>query len=255
MTFSNINVSNPNSGLGDKLRDAFIIVNDNFDLVGDMVTPEQLSATLSNYATVEYVDDLEGSLQAQLDDFDSRVYNDELNLAALQTDVTNLGLLVDGKASLTQLNNSVADINNTIAALQIVVDNKIDDAPADGRTYGRKDENWVEVTGGGALPYKSYVALLSQRGTDDPTAIELYTDLGVNISYKYDDVGVYKIEADAPYFSKNKTICFYTAYDRKGDASYVIQVHFQWWNEALIKIYTEGQDDKLRNTSIEIRVY
>ena len=30
MTFSNINVSNPNDGLGDKLRDAFVIVNDNF---------------------------------------------------------------------------------------------------------------------------------------------------------------------------------------------------------------------------------
>ena len=42
MTFSNVNVSNPNDGLGDKLRDAFIIVNDNFSLIGDIVTPDYL---------------------------------------------------------------------------------------------------------------------------------------------------------------------------------------------------------------------
>ncbi len=260
MTFSNINVSQPNDGLGDKLRNAFVIVNENFDSVGNFietqVTLPQLNTILGSYSTITYVDDLEGTLQVQLDDFDGRLYNDELDIAALQTGLSNLTLSVDGKATISQLNNTYSQLNAVDADLQTQIDNKIDEAPADGKTYGRKDENWSEIpTGGGALPYKSYVALLSQIGTDDPTAVELYNDLGVNISYRYDDVGVYKIEADTSYFSKNKTICFYTAYDRKEDASYVIPVHFQWWNDALIKIFTEGQDDKLRNTSIEIRVY
>ena len=256
MTFSNINTSTPNSGLGDKLRDAFNIVNYNFSQIEDQVSLTELNTILGSYSTITYVDGKDTILQNQINGLSASYTILSGSVSSLQTQVTSLGLLVDGKASLTQLNDSISNINNTIAALQIVVDNKIDDAPIDGLIYGRQDENWVEVTGGGgALPYKSYVALLSQIGTDDPTATILYTDLGVNISYRYETVGIYKIEADAPYFSINKTICFYTAYDRKEDASYVIPVHFQWWNEALIKIYTEGQDDKLRNTSIEIRVY
>jgi hypothetical protein len=254
MTFSNINTSTPNSGLGDKLRDAFNIVNYNFSQIEDQVSLTQLNTILGSYSTITYTNSKDTILQNQINGLSASYSILSGSVSSLQTQVTSLGLLVDGKATITQLNNSVADINNTIAALQIVVDSKIDDAPRDGRTYGRQDENWVEVTGGGALPYKSYVALLSQRGTDDPTAIELYTDLGVNISYRYEDVGVYKIITNAPYFSKNKTIIFYTAYDRKEDAGYVIPVHFQWWNEALIYIYTD-LDNELRNASIEIRVY
>lgn len=252
MTFSNINVSSPNDGLGDKLRDAFIIVNDNFSLIGDIVTPEYITATLSNYATKVYVDNADTDLQNQIDGLDTRLDNDELDIAALQTDLTNLGLLVDGKASLTQLNNSVADINNTIAALQIVVDSKIDDAPRDGQIYGRKDEN-CEVVGG--VSYKSYTALISQEGTDDPTAIELQNDFDGTITYKYENVGVYKITSSEGVFTKDKTICFYTAFDRKDPVGYVIPVHFQWWGIDEIYLYTDGQDDELRGASLEIRVY
>lgn len=255
MTFSNINTSTPNSGLGDKLRDAFNIVNYNFSQIEDQVSLTQLNTILGSYSTITYTNSKDTILQNQINGLSASYSILSGSVSSLQTDVTSLGLLVDGKASITQLNNSIADINNTIAALQIVVDSKIEDAPRDGKLYGRRDSNWDEVTGGGALPYKCYVALLRQEGTDDPTAIELYTDLGVNISYRYEDVGVYKLETDASYFSKNKTICFYTAYDRKEDVGYVIQVHFQWWNESLIYIYTEGLDDRLRNASIEIRVY
>jgi len=162
MTFSNINVSNPNDGLGDKLRDAFIIVNDNFDLVGDMVTPEQLSATLSNYATKVYVNAADTILQNQINGLSASYYTLSGSFSSLQTDVTNLELLVDGKASLTQLNNSVAAINSTIAALQIVVDNKIEEAPEDSKTYGRNNAAWVEVAG--SSTYKVYSAIVNQTG-------------------------------------------------------------------------------------------
>ena len=254
MTFSNINVSNPNDGLGDKLRDAFIIVNDNFDLVGDMVTPSQLAATLSNYATITYTNSKDTILQNQINGLSASYTILSGSVSSLQTQVTNLGLLVDGKASLTQLNNSVADINNTIAALQIVVDSKITDAPVDGKTYGRKDENWIEIPTGG-VNYKSYTALLYQESTSDPTAIELQNDFLATITYKYQDIGKYKISSDLEIFTKDNTICFYTAFATKNTPEYVIPFHFEWWNTQEIYIYTEGQDDKLRGASIEIRVY
>jgi len=170
MTFSNINVSNPNDGLGDKLRDAFIIVNDNFDLVGDMVTPEQLSATLSNYATKVYVDSTDDDLQNQINNLSDLVDLGEGSIQALQTDLNNLELLVDGKASLTQLNNSVANINDTIATLQIDVDNKIEEAPQDDKTYGRNNANWVEVTGAGGSSVNKVVGRLYQVGSDSETS-------------------------------------------------------------------------------------
>ena len=145
MTFSNINVSNPNDGLGTKLRDAFIIVNDNFELVGDMVTPEQLSATLSNYTTIVYVDNIEGGLQDQIDFINGRLNTDDSDIETLQDDLNALQILVDGKASVTQLNNMIATINNTITTLQLNVDVKIGDAPNDGFTYGRKNNTWIKL--------------------------------------------------------------------------------------------------------------
>lgn len=171
MTFSNINTSTPNSGLGDKLRDAFNKVNYNFSQITDQVSLEELQDILNGYSTQDYVDTTTNNLYDMIMAVDYRV--DLVNDvdAALQTQVNSLGLLVDGKASLTQLNDSVANINSTIAALQVVVDSKITDAPADGKTYGRKDENWIEVTGGGASIDK-VVGTLFQRGTDTIEQIE-----------------------------------------------------------------------------------
>lgn len=166
MTTINIGTT-PNDGLGDKLRDAFIIVNENFASVGDMVTPEQLAEALSDYATKVYVDEADGELQDQIDNLDGRLDTNESDIAALEIDVTNLGLLIDGKASLTQLNNSVSNINSSIAALQIVVDNKIEEAPSDDKTYGRRNENWEEITGGGSLAYKVYSVMINQTGSSN----------------------------------------------------------------------------------------
>lgn len=145
MTFSNINVSYPNDGLGDKLRDAFIIVNENFAEIGTIVTPDYITATLSNYSTITYVDNSISDVQDIIDGILVRLDNDEIDIAALQTDLNNLSLLVQGKASLTQLNTSIANVNNAIAAQQTDIDNKIDEAPIDGFTYGRKNGAWVRL--------------------------------------------------------------------------------------------------------------
>lgn len=39
----------------------------------------------------------------------------------------------------------------------------IDDAPADGKIYGRKDEDWVEITGGGGDSYETGDVLITAR--------------------------------------------------------------------------------------------
>lgn len=145
MTFSNINVSNPNDGLGDKLRDAFIIVNDNFASIGTIVDPDYISATLSNYATKVYVDNIDADLQDQVDFINGRLNTNESDIDTLQTNVDNLTLSVNGKASLTQLNNSIANVNDAIATQQNDIDNKIDDAPNDGFIYGRQNGAWVRI--------------------------------------------------------------------------------------------------------------
>jgi len=254
MTFSNINVSQPNDGLGDKLRDAFVIVNNNFASIGTIVDPEYISATLSSYTKKTYVDNADTNLQNQIDSLDGRLGNDELDIAALQTDFTNLTLSVNGKASSSQLNSFYSQLNAVDADLQIQIDGKIDDAPIDGKTYGRKDQNWTEIPTGG-VSYQSFVALLTQESTADPTAIELQNDFTATITYRYQDVGIYKITASSEIFTKDKTICFYTAFSTKDTPAFVIPVHFEWWNTTEIYIYTDGQDNKLRGASIEIRVY
>lgn len=162
MTFSNINTSTPNSGLGDKLRDAFVKVNYNFSQIINQVSYEELQDILDGYARQSYVDDTCNTLYDLIVTLQGRADNDELDIAALQTDLSSLGLLVDGKASLTQLNDSVSNINSTIAALQIVVDSKIGEAPQNGTTYGRRNGGWTAVTGG----TNKIAGTLFQRGKD-----------------------------------------------------------------------------------------
>lgn len=142
MTFSSINVSNPNDGLGTKLRDAFIIVNDNFASIGDIVTPEYIAATLSNYATIDYITDKLTDIVTELLGLIDRVKTLETDLDALQIGFDNLTLSVNGKVSTTTFNNSISDINDTISDLN---NSKIGDAPNDGFTYGRRNGVWVRL--------------------------------------------------------------------------------------------------------------
>lgn len=145
MTFSNINTSTPNDGLGDKLRDAFNIVNYNFSQIEDQVSLTELNTILGSYSTITQLNSVDNDLQTQIDSLDVRLDNDELEIITLQSDITSLGLLVNGKASLTQLNNSIANVNDAISAQQVDIDNKIDEAPIDGFAYVRKDGNWVKL--------------------------------------------------------------------------------------------------------------
>lgn len=149
MTFSNINIGlSPNDGTGDVLRTAFEIVNDNFleveEFLVSQVTESYLTATLSNYATIENVQEIVepigidiSTLFTSLDDKAPLVHTHSVS------NVTGLQGQLDGKATLTQLNNAISNLNDTIAELNITLSNKIDEAPQDGNSYVRRNGEWI----------------------------------------------------------------------------------------------------------------
>ena len=143
MTFSNINTSTPNSGLGDKLRDAFNKVNYNFSQIEDQVSLTELNTILGSYSTITYVNGKDTILQNQINGLSASYTILSGSVSSLQTQVTSLSLLVDGKASLTQLNNAIVALNNTIAELNITISNKIDEAPQDDNSYVRRNGEWI----------------------------------------------------------------------------------------------------------------
>lgn len=149
MTFSNINIGlSPNDGTGDVLRTAFEIVNDNFleveEFLVSQVTESYLTATLSNYTTQQELNDVVepigvdiSTLFTSLDDKAPLVHTHSVS------NVTGLQGQLDGKATLTQLNNAIAALNDTIAELNITLSNKIDEAPQDDNSYVRRNGEWI----------------------------------------------------------------------------------------------------------------
>lgn len=98
-------------------------------------------------------------------------------------------------------------------------------------------------------PYKVYVATLTQSGTDAPTATVLENTLGLNPTYYYNAPGSYYLEDLAGLFASNKTAVF-MQFKNGGPA---MEIWVENINE--IDIGTDGQNDVLLNTFLEIRVY
>lgn len=254
MTFSNINVSSPNDGLGDKLRNAFIIVNDNFASIGDIVDVDYITATLSNYTTIDYVNNELTDIDGELISIIGRLNVDEGNITTLQSDLDQLELSVDGKVSVTQLNNVVSTINNTISNQQLDIDTKIGDAPANGSIYGRKDNQWEVLTNGSTPTYKVYSAIVNQTVFEVPVFTILENTIG-DIVWQYNDVGDYSgILANA--FTINKTPRLKYLGGELGNVN-VISVGRTNSDEISLIQYSMGgtMTNEIIDTYIEIRVY
>ena len=102
----------------------------------------------------------------------------------------------------------------------------------------------------GGLPYKVYTALLTQTGTSAPTAIVLENTLGFEVTWARESEGEYTLTlpsgTDISKFFiilgiNVKNISYVSILDKDG-----IQ---------LIVISTNGSDDSLENSGIEIRMY
>lgn len=103
-------------------------------------------------------------------------------------------------------------------------------------------------------PYKVYVALLSQSGTDDPTAIVLENTIG-EIAWTRDSVGTYFGTLNDA-FVENKTWLSIT--NAQIGEQYYYEI--ERGSENFVYIQTRNStytlsDYLLGNTSIEIRVY
>jgi len=132
---TNINVGlTANDGLGDKLRNAFIIVNENFDAIDTILTGTG-TLTISQIA----------GLQTALTNIDNQL----AYIPGLQTDINDINnTIYTINQTLNSQNSSIADLYDEITNLQNQIFTKIEEAPIDGVTYGRKDGGWVVVSGG-----------------------------------------------------------------------------------------------------------
>jgi len=96
--------------------------------------------------------------------------------------------------------------------------------------------------------YRSYVALISQSDSDDPTAIILENSLG-DIQWSWSDDGEYYAYLPNA-FPADKT---FVRINLSNNTSVIINA-YRFDNDN-IKVLTGGLDDKLNNNAFEIRVY
>ena len=114
----------------------------------------------------------------------------------------------------------------------------------------------IEALENGGQPYKVYRALLTQTGSEDPTAVILENTLGESVIWKRSTTGGYTAEKTSG-FDTTKTF-----YNTNGFAtinvqlfSFVNTVNNKWVINIRDIISDLPMDDQLSNTPIEILVY
>lgn len=129
----------------------------------------------------------------------------------------------------------------------------------------KKIFNWQTATE--KIPYKVYTALLTQTGTDAPTAKVLKNTIGSNASYRYDAPGQYAIIFTKNIFTYDGTgggtnftviqSCSNAGPQLLGPG--VVWAYYSAPNEIRFEIYdlTTGNtgDDFMQDLYLEIRVY
>jgi hypothetical protein len=115
----------------------------------------------------------------------------------------------------------------------------------------------VDTAGGGS--YLKYVALLSQVGTDAPTATVLENTLGETITYTRSSAGLYYIVTTG-IFPENKTWAVANTPSYNSNGPFALQIGRVGDTECILYCYSLGAslmdlDTNGDATSIEIRVY
>ena len=119
---------------------------------------------------------------------------------------------------------------------------------------------WIDVSGtpGASLEYndvsgwvigsgyKSYVAQLSQVGSDVPTAIVLENNLGFIPDWKYDSAGIYGFDWDVDFDSDKCAILIYNTIDKPIEITY---------NSTYDITLLSGSNGYITSATIEIRYY
>jgi hypothetical protein len=128
-----------NDGLGDKLRDAFIIVNQNFLDIQDILDVVLTDSSIISISQIS-------GLQTILDDINYQVSL----IPGLQDDINSINSIIYTiNQTLNSQNGSISDLYSLINDLQQQIYTKIGDAPIDGEQYVRQDGEWVILSAGG----------------------------------------------------------------------------------------------------------
>lgn len=101
------------------------------------------------------------------------------------------------------------------------------------------------------IPYKSYVAILNQSGTDNPTDTELSNTTDYTYTWARTSGGEYSITASGNAFTENRTIVFLNG----GSAENNHDIAWNRISDTEIQILTHNSDNKLTNASFEVRIY
>jgi hypothetical protein len=124
-------------------------------------------------------------------------------------------------------------------------------ADFNGTTYDSK-----YITGAQLTPYKKYVAILNQTGTNAPTAVILENTLSGTPTLSRDSAGNYRITLTGE-FTNNKTFVLFGSFiSTSGD--YISTINRADNNYIFIQTRNSagaGVDDVIGKMSIEIRVY
>lgn len=115
-------------------------------------------------------------------------------------------------------------------------------------TLGQLNEYGVS-----GVSYKKYVAILSQSGTDAPSALVMENTLGVTITWAYAGVGNYYANASSAVFTSGKT---WFMSSNQADLSTLNAIN----NTSQVQLTTYSDiatvsNNMMFNLAIEIRVY
>ncbi len=126
-----------NTGTGDKLRDAFIIVNQNFLDIQNI-----LDVVLTDSSIIP-ISQISG-LQTILDNLSYQVSL----IPGLQDDINSINSTIFTiNQTLNSQNSSINELYSLVNDLQQQIFTKIGEAPIDGQQYVRQDAEWVVSTG------------------------------------------------------------------------------------------------------------
>jgi len=109
----------------------------------------------------------------------------------------------------------------------------------------------VDLASSTSLGYTSYVALISQTGTNAPIATQLANTTNKTFTFARVSNGSYSITASGSLFTSGKTIVFLNG----GAAENNHDVAWLRVSDTIINLETHNSDDKFTNGSLEIRIY
>lgn len=109
----------------------------------------------------------------------------------------------------------------------------------------------VDLASSTSLGYTSYVALISQTGTNDPIATELANTTNKTFTFTRVSNGSYRITASGSLFTSGKTIVFLNG----GAAENNHDVAWLRVSNTIINLETHNNDGKFTSGSLEIRIY